>query len=633
MRDRGEIRSTKDFEKRLVDLASLIQKDKLVQRTPWMTFEEGELLESDAMRTWIEYVRMDLEAALGETERLSNSMRAHNRILAENYFRSLESAVSELEAETRAYEILENQKFSGLLSVVKRYTFDGATSVPSADNDDSFTSSLFVDIRANDNNIIYSPPDSQSGGIHLGTVGSVYEHKFDRVEVLTDSTTPQTAINTSTANNIPINAIDGSQDTAWRYSVLLTTQPDSCRLIFSPSFTGARRVSALVIHPLSDISMKLVSISYVDSGGKEIALPLGTSYAGTSGGLFDSSGPLGHETSRTEDWILPNTEITIPVGDIIARKFIITFQQDSGSDGDFFYDDGDLGSWVSDTSIEEYAQSGIIPRQEVFTELGFVDDPSDTRRQGRFYEFVFGLKDIFCVEREYSSSSLFVPESFNMTKAPSTLALYSDVKFPSGELTDVEFLMKKKNYASDGSLLDIETIPILAYGSSSIKERLFLSELHLDLVANDAGQLRFYPDFSQSFGVYRDGTTLLTVGSDYEISIDGGTTFETSLSPVATPDDPKRCIVRISGPQVGSIYTVSYTPLVSTSEVGGEVWLNADHTVRLGRNQIYVFERDRPIDTVTQCEIGLQIVLRANTLSTRVSPYLREAIILGGFDG
>lgn len=633
MRDRGEIRSLQDFENKLIELADLVQKDALGQRTPPLTFEEGELLESDAIRTFTEYVRLDLEAALGETERLSNSMRAHNRILAENYFNSLENAVSELEAETRAYEVLEYQKFTGFTSKVKIWNFNGPVSVPGADDDDPFASSLFVDGRGNER-LYVSPPGSGEVGLRLAinrASGEVTDF-FDRVIILKDATTPQTSLSTSTRSNTPVRAIDGDRDTAWRHSILLTEYPDSVRLILSPSFTGARRVNALVIDPLADVNMKVHSISYIDSGGQQVELPVGSAASSSD---FSRSGPLGIIENRSQDWVLPNTKKIIPVGDIVARSFTITFQQDTANDGEFFYYDEELGEWAHDTTLEVVSSFirrvfGSLDGAEIPVELGFIGAEDETRRQGRFVEYVFGLKEVSTISREYHSNGVFVPEPFETSRAPNILALYTDIDYPTTEDTDVEFLLRKENYNSDGQLLDVETIPFLPFGDDSVDERLFLTELHNTVsTVKDTGYLRFYPDFSQSFSVLRNGEAL-TLGTDYEISVDGGVTFESVVPPTVSPGDPAKCLVKLIEPQAGLFYTTSYTPLVSTSDPGGEVWLNADHTVRLGRFQTYVFNNLRPTGTVARCKMGLQILLRANTLNSRVSPYLREAILLGG---
>jgi hypothetical protein len=629
MRDRGEIRNSVEFEARLTDLANLIKKGELTQRTPPLVYENGDLLESDAIRTFIENVRLDCEAALGETERLGNAIRAHNRVLTKNYFDAIEAGLSDLEAETRAYEVLENQRFTGFSSVVKKFSFDGAISAPGANRNEPASSSLFIDGRGGET-LIYSPPGNGEAGLHLGISKDSIEHEnmFDRIEVLTDSTTPQTTLDTSMAENTPIKAIDGSADTAWRHSVLLSENPDSVRLILAPSFIGARRVSAIVIHSVADVSMRLISATYTDSGGQERDLDIGVA---RSGSLFRRSRPLGSGGFRTGDWILPNTRRVVPVGDIVARRFSLTFQQDTGSDGDFFFFNTELGSWQKDTSIEDIIDdTTFVPWDgfEVPADLGFIDLPGSGQQQASFFEYVFGLKEISTIEREYGPNGFFVPELFEMSTAPNILALYTDIEYPVGDLSDIEVLLQKENYDVNSSLLDVETIPMLPYGTSSINERLFLAENQVVTSGNDTGLLRFYPDFSESITVYREGTAL-TLGTDYTVSVDGFT-FSSVLPPLGTATDPPVCRIRITAPQSGVFYTVSYTPLLSSTAAGSEVWLNQDHTVRLGRYQTYVFNNQRPSGKVSHCRLGLQIIIRANTLDTRISPYLREIVLLGG---
>jgi hypothetical protein len=351
--------------------------------------------------------------------------------------------------------------------------------------------------------------------------------------------------------------------------------------------------------------------------------------------LFSYSGFLGTITPSAETWILSNKKKIIPVGDIVARRFIITFQQDTGGDGDLFYYDVDVGSWQKNTTVETFIKghmkdSGGPDGAEIPMGLGFIPTSADDGRlQGRFSEYVFGLKDICAIEREYESNGFFVPEPFTMKTPPNTLALYSDAGYPVDGGGDIEFLIRKENYDSRGILLDVETFPMLPYGVQSVDERLFLTELRTESVINDTGLLRFYPDFTESFAVYSNDTQL-TIGTNYTVSVDGGTTWESSLPPSSTPNDPRECLVKIGGPRAGAFIKVSYSPLLSSSEAGSEVWINPERTVRLGRFQTYVFDNVRPFGEVSECRIGLQIILRAHTLDSRVSPYLKEVVLLGG---
>jgi len=671
MRDRGEIRSPEEFQTKLTELADLMQQEELQQRTPPLSFEEGDLLESDAMRTFMEFARLDMEASLGETERLGNAIRAHHKILAENYFDAIEAGLEELEAEVRAYEVLDARKYTGFSKVLKHYNFTGSIAVPGGDPETD--SILFEDARGGEE-LALSPPRIGEPGMHLGVAAGSAERAiyFDSIEVLTDSTTPSTALSTSPDGNTPTKAIDGSKDTAWRHSILLAEDPDVCRLKLALTFSAAQRVNALAIDPLADVAIKVADISYVDSGGREISLTLGSTHTGsTSAGGTSRKGHLAPVTTGPAEWAAPNRRKVIPLGDIIAKKIILTLQQDTGVDGEFFYS-SDLGSWRSGEIVTEFLTAGVevfgddpvpdeIPRALSFLggpptlpprparhwvdpspvvesltldeDMTPPDEPPPARHsidrlRATFSEYAFGFRDISAIAREYKPNGLFIPEPFELSPSPTTVALHRIAEFPS-ESTDIEFLLRKENYDADGLLLDVETIAIQPYGDDSVDERLFLSQRVSSAVLNDVGVLRFYPDFDETFSVYMD-TTLLTIGMNYEVSVDRGVTWEITLPPSATASDPRECRVKLSGPRTDKIFRVVYTPLVSTSSAGGEVFLNPLRSARLGRFQTYVFDNDRPSGAVVRCRMGLQIILRANTLNTRVSPYLREVVLLGG---
>jgi hypothetical protein len=635
MRDRGEIRSHEEFTTALTELGKVLQRGDLAVRTPFFTFRSGDLLESDAVRTFIEMLSLDLEAALEQIEQMSNTMRAHHRILNENYFDALEAALDEMEARVRACEILEFRKFSGFTRSLKAYTFSGGTTSPGITLTDDMFAALSVD-GVGGEDVAPSPPRQGEAGIHLGIDPGHTEYSipFTTIEVWPDSSSPQTELSTATADNSPSKAIDGNRDTSWRHSILLTEHPAACRLRVAVGFAGAERINALSITPLADLRLRLYDVSYLDSGGDEVGLPLGVYGSQTaSGSILDRSGHLGAADPGPEDWILNNERTVLPLGDITARKVIITLQQDTGSDGTFFYYDGDLGSWRSGEDIEDClagAQAFLAGGGDtaVPVTLGIMDRVPTTRK-ANFSEYCFGLRDVSALFREFSPNGYFTPEPFTVDGQLKTLALHADVESPYGGHPSVEFTLRKEDYDSQGGQIGVETIPLLPYGEGVTSERLFLSRAIVSVAGNDCGELRFYPDFSAAFSVYSNNS-LLTLGTHYSVSVDGEGSWETTVPPSGTPELPARCLVRVYYPNASAIYRVEYTPLVSTMSEGGEVWLNSQKSVRLERYQVYTFSGMRPGGEVAYSRMGLQIMLRANTLNTRETPFLREVILLGG---
>ena len=100
-----------------------------------------------------------------------------------------------------------------------------------------------------------------------------------------------------------------------------------------------------------------------------------------------------------------------------------------------------------------------------------------------------------------------------------------------------------ENYDENNQLLDTESFPLISYGTDSQDERLFLTRKFTASV-NDTGILCFYPDFTESFDVYRRGETL-TVGVDYQISVDEGGTWEDTTSPVGVAKEFATCLIKL----------------------------------------------------------------------------------------
>jgi hypothetical protein len=626
-REDGEIRSVEEFQRQLANMVKLIGQENLVQQTPPLGFSEGDLMESDAMRTFFNALQLDLELLLGETDRLGETIRGHNELITQSYFNALEAAVNELEYQVRAYELLGARKFAGFGRQLQGYSFSTSIVAPAAQTN-GFCSDLFKDYRSSQtlSEASVFPGDI---GLHLGIRNAYKEiiHRFNKVEILSGSDTPQSARISSRSKFSPSRMLDGNLDTAWKQSILLLEHPSSCQIKLALSFSGARRINALALEPVADIPLRLASVSYYDSGEEEHVLDIGTKSenlpTGSMGGtervnfLGDSPGDL------EDDWILRNERKTIALGDITVSRIVVTFQQDTASDGEFFYRDSPDDSWapISQNQLEH------LTRQITESQAGSIFTYEQGGQLLRTFDYSFGLKEIYALEREYSSTGFFIPEPFEVP-AVSALSLYTDTEYPISEPSDIEFVLKKENYDKDGYLLDTETFPLLSYGVSTLNERLFLKNRVTSPALDDTGVLRFYPDFDEDFYLYNNGV-LLTVGVDYSISIDNGTTWESSLPPVGTSMTIPTCLVKLKVPSSSAIFYVNYTPLLSSEEAGGEIWLNQERRIRLDRYRTYVFDNNRSTGVVAKNKMGLQIILRANTLNTRVSPFLRELVILG----
>lgn len=616
MRDKGELRSAADVQKQLSELSKLLNSDQVKVRTPYLTFEAEDLVESDSMNVFIDNIKQDMEAILGETENLSEVVLDHLEILNKTYFEGIDLAINELEGQLRAYEVLDQRKTTGFKSVYQNYLFDSSISVAGASKSDTSVSSLFTDSRGHQS-IYMATPKEGDKGLHLPLKQNSIEkeHRFDSISIVPGPNSPQTLYSTATLDNIPLHAIDGNPDTAWKHSILVEDYLETCQLVLTLSFDNPTRVNNLVINPLSDLSMELISVSYIDSGNQIIELD----NVGSSPTIA-VSGLLGVGNQQRSDWCLGNRKHSFQLGDLNVRSLQVTFQQASATKNEFIWNPV-YAQWQQGSGFD------LMELSEIGRDIGIISGNRPTIRRGRFVEYSFGLKDIYTTTKEYHPNGLFVAEPVYTKPAPNSLALFTSL-IPVDN-TDIEFVIRKENFNKNDILVDVDLFPVLPYGDETVSERFFLTESYSSDSLLDTGPLRFYPDLEESFKVYSNDIELV-LGVQYKYSVDFGLTWESSFPAVATPIQPYKFLIKILTPSTSAIYRVDYTPKLSGTTSGSEVYIDPKFSIRLDKYQTYVFDNSRVSDEIVSSKIALQIILRSNVLNSRITPLLKEVILLGG---
>lgn len=665
-RERGEITNSKELKEQLDLLAEVVDEEELKIQAPFLYFYDGDMLESDALRTFVQKVQLDTEASLGEVEHLGNAIRAHHRILVDHYFNSVDSAISELEKKIKGYELLAlygDRGFNG----VRVFDFNGSISVPGMTkqsygiltssgvytpdrgiartqeegsgrkevekrddfvtegepntvvetrdkrvtklhlrNESKKDTGVFVDKRGSQE-LFWSPPAHGEEGVRLA-ISEERFHTFSEVEIINDATTTASDRRVETSNEVSGNDIenilDGLPDTSWIHSIKTRRPVDSCRMKLFLRFSGAKRINAVSIDPVSGIAMKLVNASYLNHAGFETSI------------------------SISETLLRPSTKNIVDLGDITAKGIFLTFQQSTGEEVDYVTDrekDGDFDV-ISPTTVLSTWAADQHNREEDIVIGDFIKHET---KQVYYIDYKFGFKDITAIDRIFEENGLFIPEVF-ISDPVNSMSIFANIDYPTqpSVFTDVEFTVRKENFFSDGSLADVELFPILPNNVSQVQERLFLNQKVVSGLVSDAGILRFYPDFTQSFAVYSN-TSLLTAGTEYEVSVDSGATLE-SVPPSTSPEKTPECLVILSSPRTDKIYTVVYTPLVSTQVAEGEVFVNKNKTITLERDEMYVFKNNRPQGEISRCNVTLQVIVRSNTLNTRITPFLKDVVLLLG---
>ncbi len=623
LRDSGEITNVKQLKDELKRLANIVSEDELKIRVPFLYFYDGDLLEADAFKTFMENVQLDMDACLGEVESLSDTIRAHQKLLVGNHFNAIDAAIHELEKRINGLELLSLHKYRGFNKI---YTLDfsGAVSVPGASKQANNTSGAVIS-KSEDQSIptteiplqglasqflgdlstdkrggqklYWSPPLQGEGGIKLSSVNeNVF---FQNIRILGSiNTTTSDIRNTEKENysgNKILNAIDGKPDTFWLHTVKTRRPVNSCNLKLYLEFPSVKRINSILIDSASISPMTLISASYLNTGQKEV------------------------DISITETELPSSRKIIVDVGDITARGIFLTFKQSTGVPIDTVTNrsiSGNTENFASSDVIKSW--SSYYQENDTVTGQYWFDGTENVS----YINYEFGFKDIYAINQRYEENGLFVPQTIG-TKSIRSLSLFANITYPS-QYSDIEFLIRKENI-TDGTSPLVDVFPVLPYGTTQLEERLFLSNKSIATSSSfDVGVLRFYPDFSSSFNIYSSGT-LLSLGSDYEFSVDDGATFETSLSFLTSPKLPQRCFVKILSPRTDKIYTVVYSPLTSDQSLGGEVFIDSEKRIKLERNQTYVFKNNE-----SSCNITLQIIIRSNSLDNKVTPVLKDIHLLIG---
>jgi len=317
-------------------------------------------------------------------------------------------------------------------------------------------------------------------------------------------------------------------------------QQESSTMALLIELSGRQLINYLSVRPLGHSPVEIQSLSYYDEDGTEQSLPFDPGRPG----LFTT---LLFEPVRTR---------------FIKLKFV----QHSPVAKTQVYSE--------DPRIREI---NTILRGQGFSQL-LSENPETV--QGRVYDF--SLQEVEVGLREYTSLGIYRSGKIDI-KSPVGIELHSNVSavtidgatvgesdqpMPEGS-TNPEMYLGIDMQLAGVSVIDA-LVPV-PHHSTQENERIAL-------IGQD-GYLRFIPDVSDpakpSFVLYMNDTTLF-VGTDYHISLDGGSTWLTSwatASTVLAAREPfllaGEAMVRILDLDRSAFYHARYTPFAQQSVIAG----------------------------------------------------------------
>jgi hypothetical protein len=208
-----------------------------------------------------------------------------------------------------------------------------------------------------------------------------------------------------------------------------------------------------------------------------------------------------------------------------------------------------------------------------------------------------------------------------------------------------EYWIVKQDFDSSDNLLRTRTFPILPLDVDRIyHERLVLNAKSVSTLSdNDLGELMFFTNVTDGdIKVYKNGLLEVDATADPDPS-SGWQNITTVADRTPNNGTPMKFKIKVIGGLPGDIYTVSYTPLTSSTQsvpknlsefvtIGGlnTVDLIGDLSARTCAGQIVILNRIGEDDTTEVSNVFLVIMFRQNSAEPTLTPAVEEYTLVGG---
>lgn len=657
----GQIRTIDEFSQQLDDLIRELTGTLLQPTLKVFLTEENDVIDSEEYNFMLDRVQDDLEAAFEEANNIDEVQKSHEAIVRDVILKNLRAGVAELESKVALHEFLD--KDNNGFDLAKFSTFRESKEERSQRG--KGVNILFTDPRTN-----LTVPFNEDANVEL--VGERLTLALDRKNFYTirsirqvfDTTFPQSDKIVERPGTLLSNVIDNKTGTYWVQSLLFLENPNTVKLKFELDMGAVKEINVIEIEPISQQGVFLEAIHYVD-GNNIITL-----------------------LSNPE--LNVGSPVAIQIRKIATRRVILTFRNESAIQKNFEFVSQDTllnQSLTSQAPKQPAAPSVFSPLPDVMPSIDSlnnelndllgsseVKDILSIKTKETFtytgFSFETGFDNIRLGLSGYRNTSIFVTsplevcastqlglktvESRPVIDATDGLTKYIATTY-DGDASDVylgsiEYWLVKQDFGTDDALFRTTRFSVLPLGVSRVHhERLLLTEKSAaTLNANDVGVTVFYT-VSTSGGagdgsvvVYRNGTLLANIELT-PTSAEGWKQITALSDQVPGNNTPMSYKIQIIGGLPGDIYTVSYTPMLSSTpnipeppygaflSIGGlqVVDLVGDFSVRRNEGQRIVVENVESSQTIARSDVFLVIMLRRNTADAALSPIVEEYTLMG----
>lgn len=654
-KDNGNIASVEEFKVRLEELTSKLQSERLTPTVQLFLGRFQSLVDSESFNFMIDRIQDDLTAAYSEMNTIDEVLNAHETIINNVVIENLEVAINELDSRISSLEFINKNKegFNNAIFNTFRITQNNKTGGKSG---------LFKDPKTGLTNLGSVEAKIDPIGEKLILAPEIEsEYKASSVRQIFDFEAIASELDVEFEDSSLLNIIDSRPGTFWAQSILLSNSRNETGVLtkLEIDLGSVQSINFIEIEPFVLFPIELVGITIIDANNQPITILTEAVQINSANKFFFNAAA--------------------------AKKVLLKFKNKSYSLVQFTTKPGspipeltrDLSNL--DTSIQNISNdlNDLIssPLLKDSMELNdFIEEEKS------FYEYLIGFDNIRLGLGNFDDTSIFVsrPET---VKDIGSAAIQVSEKRPIGAIastsieytadtypqnyTDyfhasLEYYLIKKDYSSADVLLSSITVPVLPLGVENIRhERLLLTNKSSPSnTLNDIGFLQFYTlnnpyhsidNPTGTIRVYRNGYLLenadLATGPNASTETDGWHLEEDLTQDTPGSEKAMRYYLRIQNPNDSNIYTVSYTPAISTIntvpnainlgaysiEEGIQlVDLSGDLGAWLGTDNIVYFKKtaeEIPIDYST---ISLAVVLRRNSANVNLTPVLFDYLIATG---
>jgi len=630
----GEIRTVQEFVEQLDTLIRELTQTELTPTLKLFEAKSDETIDSGTYNFMLERIEDDLIAGFEEATNINEVQKSHQAVIRDVVFKKMRQAIAELEAKSGMYEFMDNSSDGFGVSIFSTFREVGENRTTRSNAQTGTMSSIvFSDPRTG---VFFETNDEDASidliGERLTLTNTKIEYDIKKVRQIFDSEAPRSELIVDPPSVKIENIIDGEGGTYWVQTSLFSSIKPYVKTKLEFELPGTVDINFIEIEPISLHGVVLESVEYVDGNNSVTTL------------------------------LDPEQSLLTPVALMFEKtgtnKVILTFRNDNPDWIEFEYNSAD-NSLFDQTYMqppETFAPElrsmmedlkNILTSVQVKDVIGIFDSSKDTFSG---YEFTIGLDNVRIGLSSYASKSIYISPFKNIeqigqvgltvsetrpvassvnTSSSSTSTTY-DTSDGNFFFSSIEYWVIKRDINVNEQVVQITRFPILPLNTTRLHhERLLLTKKSSGgQRINDVGSTMFFTDETVgTVKVHRNG--YLLADTDW-------TDITTSTEKTPGNGDPMKFNIRIENPYVGDIYTVTYTPMTSTtrsvpvslSAYTGSgidvVDLKGDTSIRTLSSHIVAIDKAVTESDAVRSDIGLCVIIRNNSSRNALSSAVEE---------